>query len=178
MSQRTDTTRAASLLMQHYARLYGFVYACLGSHADTEDVLQEVGVVVTEKLNQLESDDGLLPWAREIARREVLAFYRRSTRQPALLEPEAVEVLADAAERLERRTVWPDRHEALTQCLDELPPHSRELIRLRYDDSVDGVESLAARVGRTLSATYGLLKRIRISLRTCIERKLAEGGSR
>src|SRR5438046_3523164 len=56
----------ARLLMQHRTALYGFIYACVRNHADTEDILQNVSVAVTESITQLKDEAGFLPWAREI----------------------------------------------------------------------------------------------------------------
>ncbi len=75
----------ARLLMQHRAALYGYIYACLRNHPDTEDVFQNVSVAVTESIDQLRDEAGFLPWAREIARRRILAFQREARRKPRLI---------------------------------------------------------------------------------------------
>src|SRR5437016_9504920 len=87
------------LLMQHRATLYGYIFACVRNHADAEDILQNVSVAVTESIEQLNSEDGFLPWAREIARRRILA-YRRTSRREQPCEPELVRLLAEAPDRL------------------------------------------------------------------------------
>jgi len=166
--------RAAALLMRHHSQLYGFLYACLGDHADVEDVLQEVSLVAARKFAQLDDERGFLPWVREIARREVLDFQKRKARRPAVFDPGTVTLLADALQRLQARTDWDARHEALTECLDDLPAKSREAIQMRYDDGAGGVDAIAEHLGRTVSATYSVLKRIREVLRECVERKLAK----
>lgn len=163
----------ASLLLQHFAPLYGYVYAALGSHADTEDTLQEISVVVVEKFALLDHEDHFLPWVREIARRKVLEHINRVARGPVLLKEELLDAVTAAAEELDRETDWSARHEALVGCLESLPPESRRMIRMRYDGTVAGVDELALRINRTTAAAYGLLKRIREALRLCIERKLA-----
>ena len=59
----------ARLMMHHRTALYGYIFACVRNHADAEDILQNVSVAVTESIDRLTSEDGFLPWAREIARR-------------------------------------------------------------------------------------------------------------
>src|SRR5689334_6364908 len=88
----------ARLLMQHRAALYGYIFACVRNHADAEDILQNVSVAVTESIDRLTSEDGFLPWAREIARRRVLA-HRRTARREQPCDPDLVRRLAEAAER-------------------------------------------------------------------------------
>ena len=83
------------------------------SHDDTEDILQIVSVAVTESIAQLRDEEGFLPWAREIARRRILA-HRRGARRELACDPEVVRALAEASERMEReqpasahRARWP-----------------------------------------------------------------------
>ncbi len=168
------STRAVALLMRHYPSLYGYVYVLLGNHVDAEDALQEVAMVVARKFGELEHEDDFLPWARGIARIEVLSAKRRRARLPALADPVAIQAMSDAAHDVNQTTVWSERHAALQKCVESLPHESQQLIRLRYSDECPDVETLARRVNRTVSATYGLLKRIRQLLRDCVERKLAE----
>src|SRR5688572_4299240 len=102
---KQSTTRqgmVARLLMQHRTALYGYIFACVRNHADAEDILQTVSVVVTESIDQLDSESGFLPWAREIARRRVLA-HRRTARREQALDPDLVRQLAEAADRVEEK---------------------------------------------------------------------------
>ena len=39
--------QVARLLMKHRTSLYGFIFACVRNHDDTEDILQNVSVAVT-----------------------------------------------------------------------------------------------------------------------------------
>jgi len=77
----------ARLLIQHRTALYGFIFACVRHHDDTEDILQNVSVAVSESIGQLKDEAGFLPWAREIARRRILA-YRRTSRRELACDPE------------------------------------------------------------------------------------------
>ncbi len=167
----------ARLLMQHRAALYGYIFACVRNHADAEDVLQNVCVAVTESIDQLSSEAGFLPWAREIARRRVLA-HRRCARRELPLDPELVRQLAEAADRVEHRQPAPDHWAALAACLESLPPQSRKLIAARYAGPSGKAETLAARFGRSVQAIYAQIKRIKTALRTCVERRLQTEGAR
>jgi RNA polymerase sigma-70 factor (ECF subfamily) len=160
------------LLMQHRTALYGYIFACVRNHDDAEDILQEVSLAVTEAFDKLRDDDGFLPWSREIARRQVLTHIRKSNRT-TIVEPEIVEVLAEASARVSERDDADRRNQVLLDCLESLPPKSREIIQMRYDGSVAGVPELAEKIERTVSATYGVLKRVRQTLRDCVDRKLA-----
>ena len=160
----------ARLLMQHRTALYGYIFACVRNHADAEDVLQNVSVAVMESIDQLRDEAGFLPWAREIARRRVLAHKRLAQRERAL-DPALVLSLAEAADRVEKREPASDQRTALMTCLEGLPAASRKLIAQRYS----GVDAsrLAERFGRTVQAIYAQIKRIKLALRACVERRLA-----
>ena len=164
--------RVAELLRQHHAALYAYALACVRSHHDAEDVLQDVAVVVTASADKLADEAGFLPWAREIVRRCALAHGRKARREPTL-DPELLQRLAEAADRVERARPTPTQQELLHACLDGLPAESRRLILMRYDGSAAGAEDLARRLGRTVQAVYAQLKRIKAALRECVERRLA-----
>jgi RNA polymerase sigma-70 factor (ECF subfamily) len=170
--RRLDQRDAARLLTRHHTALYGYIYACVRSHHDAEDILQNVSVVVIESLATLRDEAGFLPWAREIARRCSLAHCRKH-RRTQTLDPELVQRLAEAADALERDTPADDHREALLACLEQLPPASRDLLARRYDGESGDAADLAARFGRSVQGIYAQIKRIKAALRDCVSRRLA-----
>jgi RNA polymerase sigma-70 factor (ECF subfamily) len=165
-------TQIARMLMQHRTALYGFIYACVRNHDDTEDILQTVSVAVTESISQLKDEAGFLPWAREIARRRILA-HRRTARRELPCDPELVQALADASDRVEADEPTDVHRAALTACLENLPGESRKLIAMRYDGRSGNVARLAAHFGRSVQSIYAQIKRIKVALRECVGRRLA-----
>jgi RNA polymerase sigma-70 factor (ECF subfamily) len=164
--------QVARLLMQHRTALYGYIFASVRNHADAEDILQNVSVAVTESIQQLNDEKGFLPWAREIARRRILAHRRTAHREQAI-DPELLARLAEAAERVERMCDSSLHREALMSCLESLPEPSRRLIAERYDGSAASMDELAARFGRSVQSIYARVKRIKAALRDCVERRLS-----
>jgi RNA polymerase sigma-70 factor (ECF subfamily) len=162
----------ARLLMHHRTALYGYIYACVRNHADAEDILQNVSVAVTESFDRLQDEAGFLPWAREIARRRVLA-HRRTAQREQPFDPELLSRLAEASDRVEQECPASSHRTALLSCLEGLPPRSRRLISLRYEGSVKGMSDLAAQFGRTVQSIYAQVKRIKTRLRDCVKRRLA-----
>jgi len=162
----------SALLMRHRTALFGYIYSCVPHAADAEDILQEVSLTATLRMDQLRDEAGFLPWVIEIARRQILAHRRKSSRR-LVLAPDVVGALADDALELARREPPSRRVDALLHCLDALPAHSVQLVLARYGDSFSTIEALALKLKRTVSATYALLKRVRLVLRDCVNRKLA-----
>lgn len=171
MTQPAVTTAVMSrLLMQHRAKLYAYILACVRDHGDTEEIMQTVAVAVMESSEQLRDEEGFVPWAREIARRRVLEHQRRSRREIAL-DPEMMETLDGAAARLDCAGQEEDRRrEALLACLEELPPSSREVLAMRYDGT--SAQEMSNRMGRSVQAVYAQVKRLKALLRECSERRL------
>ncbi|MEZ6140490.1 MAG: sigma-70 family RNA polymerase sigma factor [Zavarzinella sp.] len=166
-------TQIARLMMQHRTTLYGYIFACLRDHSDSEDVLQLVTIAAMESCHQLRDEKGFLPWAREIARRRVLA-HRRSKAKEKPIDPELVQALTDAADRVDKKLPATPQQLALLECLDHLPPNSKLLIMERYDSQSGDAEHLAAKFGNTVQSIYARIKRIKIALRKCVERRIME----
>lgn len=164
------------LLIKHRCDLYGYILACVRNYHDAEEVFQELSVGVVTSFHKLRAEEEFLPWAIEIARRQVFSFYRRSKR-PMVYDSELVDVLAESA--IQNTILFEDesRSEILRGCVENLPPRSREVLRLRYGDSFAGVEQIAAYLGRSIAATYGVLKRIRTMLRQCIDERIVAGAA-
>ncbi|MEM7600994.1 MAG: sigma-70 family RNA polymerase sigma factor [Verrucomicrobiota bacterium] len=166
-----DAPEIARLLIEHRSTLLGYLLSCVRDYSDAEDLFQEVSLAATRSAADLRDEDGFLPWAREIARRRVLAHYRKSKRLKPV-DPDLATRLAETAAAMDETLSTPPRIEALHSCLDALPAESRKLIALRYEDHRRPVETIAREVGRSVQATYAILKRSRLLLRDCVNQKM------
>jgi RNA polymerase sigma-70 factor (ECF subfamily) len=162
---------ATRLLLKHHLALYSYIYACVRSHHDTEDILQNVSLVVIESFHQLREEAGFLPWAREIARRCSLAHGRKRRREQ-VTDPELMQRLAEAAHEMDRECSEDQHREALLACLEKLSEENRALLMMRYDGSAADAGELASRFGRSVQGIYAMLKRIKAALRVCVQRRL------
>ena len=158
--------------MQHRSALYGYLFTCVRDSHLAEDLLQEVAQIAIESIDQLRDPDRFANWLFGIARRRVLLHARRSERE-RVLPADLIELMATDVEEIGNQ-YQVDRKEALRDCLKHLPDRSREIIMQRYDGSIGRVDELADRIGRTVLATYGLLKRLRLKLADCVQHKLRE----
>jgi len=172
VTNETPLGRMTRLLMQHRTELYGFIYACVRNHHDTEDLLQAVSVAVTEAAQQGFEPAAFDAWAREIAWRRVLAHHRLAGRQHTA-DPELVRALAEASGRVELARPSPVLREALLECLERVPEETRRVLQARYQEAEKELRALAARLGRSVQGVYAMLKRARAALRDCVERRLA-----
>lgn len=158
------------LIAQAQRRLYAFVLALVRRPADADDILQETNVVMWRKRDAYRPGSDFFAWAFEIARLQTLAFRARQARQGDPFDAALLAELAAAAQaELEH---YDSREFALRSCLQKLPAEQRELIAQRYGRPA-AVNSLAIELGKSAKAVSESLRRIRESLRQCIERTLA-----
>ena len=161
----------ASLLMKHRTELFAYLLASVRNPHDAEDLLQDVSLAASTSWAQYRPGTPFLAWAREIARRRVLDYGKRRSRRHALLEPEVLEALDAAAVELESESVEP-RRDALRGCLSKVGGDARKIIELRYAGHAD-IPRISREVGRTVQASYAILKRTKQLLRECIDRRLS-----
>ncbi len=138
-----------------------------------DDVVQTVSLVMWRKWQEFDPESDFMSWARVIARFEVLKFRRTMARDRHVFREDLMELLADAAEELDGE-VGPERYRlALNECLETLPGKSRSLIGAAYEGDRT-IRELATDLGKSATALYKTLDRIRKSLQSCIERRLEE----
>lgn len=161
------TVRVQQLFVRYQAHLRSFVLALTGDFGATDDIVQEVFLTITAKASDFRPDASFRHWMLAIARFKVLESRRAARR----FSPRVIESLAAA---LKPDTLGEDRLEPLLDCLAELPPKMRELVRLRYF-SQHGPTELAAMLGRSISGVNTTLTKARDLLRECVRRKLGDG---
>ena len=170
-----DNSAIARLLVRHRSRLIGYIMSCVRNFDDSEEIFQEVAVTVVSSFDKLRDESGFLPWALEIARRHVLSHFRKSAKN-MVYDTDLVDVLAKTANEEHAASSQDDRAAALAECLSNLSGRSRKVLQMRYGDAGYGVKEIANFLDSSMAATYGVLKRIRMALRACVEQRMAEGG--
>ncbi len=161
------------LLMEHRGTLFAFIFASVRDYDAAEEILQDVSVVVCENSDGFELGTNFGAWAREIARRRILAFFRNTKRFPDPLSDEELRNLQagfDAADVVSSKT----RMASLSECLETLKPFAKRLIQMRYAGRFSLCE-IGEQVGRQPESVRKALYRTRLSLRECIERRLHKG---
>lgn len=172
-------TSAPDLRHQHFLRLFmasepavrAFVRSLVPTIADSNDVMQEVAIVLWEKFTEYETSDDFRRWAFGVARFKVLSWQRDRMRDRHVFGLETTDLLADEAEQHSSR--MESQREALKNCLNKLPQEQRALIDSAYAPAVR-IDALALQCGMTAMALYKKLHRIRIALTECTQRVLAQ----
>lgn len=156
--------------LKNYSLLRGFVCGLVPDLQQAEDILQDVFVEVTRKSGDFQPGTDFPAWARAFARNKVYEFWRKSRRRHLLLCPEALDAVVRDAEVLD--DTWAARRKALAECIEEVAPKARQILKLRYRQGVAPAD-IARRLSWTVAAVYTALSKVRKFLRDCTGRRLA-----
>jgi RNA polymerase sigma-70 factor (ECF subfamily) len=159
-----------TLFLRHQTALRAFIGSLLRDRHARDDVFQEVALILWNEFERFDASRSFGAWARGIAANKVQQRWRQQARMPAPFPPEAVQALLEAYDRTE--TDETPHAEALRRCLEQLPEKSRQLLALRYEESLK-LGEIARRVRASLDAVHKALSRLRERLQRCVERRLA-----
>jgi RNA polymerase sigma-70 factor, ECF subfamily len=141
-----------------------------------DDLLQEVSMVIWQKKSSFTMSGGtdagkdFRNWAYTIARFVVMGHQKQAKRQNQLIFGEdLINTLASEFEESDPRIA--ERMPALRRCLQKVPSDERRLLLERYSRH-GAVENQAREEGRSSAALRGMLFRLRIALRRCVEQEL------
>lgn len=158
------------LFVQHEPVLRLVARSMLTDWMAVDDVLQEAGVTMWEKISQLENADGFLPWARVIVRLKCHSAINSSRRSRLVLSEEAVKLLAVEIDSVDRER-YETNLNALHGCLRRLSPQQQDLVLAPYRDGIE-VQDIATQVGKSANALYKQLGRLREKLSECVANTL------
>ena len=160
----------------HQSRLRAMIRG-LGVRAEAvDDIAQDTLLLAWEKIGEFSAGGDFGAWVAQIARRLIANERRKDARRSRLLAGEVTNVLlrmagAGEAEAGAARMEKDEACAILRTCLEQLPPHGQEMIRLRYfEDLSPG--AIAALLGRPSDAVRQILLRLRRTLLECLEKQL------
>ncbi|MCR9197732.1 MAG: sigma-70 family RNA polymerase sigma factor [Planctomycetaceae bacterium] len=154
------------LLAAHERQLAAYVLTFV-STADADDILQETKIWLWRSFDQFTLGTSFGAWARQAAFFRIQQFHRKRSKENRRLVF-SDECLAQLAEAFERQPdVREQRMSQLTDCVARLSAEHRRILSLRYAQELL-VEDVASQIERTVSATYRVLSRIRLTLRQCV----------
>ena len=172
---RLDQATALRLLLVNRAMLLGYINIITGDPTLTEDVFQEVSIVVMDKYGMVKDVDGFRPWARTIARYQALNAVNKRKSNPVVLSGKTIDLVDQAWEDCDREDPRVSTVAALERCVDKLTPRARELIQLRYYQDISG-QDIAEKLSKPLNTVYVAISRIHRTLAECVQNELARGG--
>lgn len=143
-AQTQDRSAYTRLFDRYDARLRYYVRRLLASEADVEDALQDTWLSVVRKLHTLDDPGAFRAWLYRIARNHTFSRLRRTKREVPL---ESLDEQSLPAQAAEDETSFADFDAAALHAgLERLPPTQREVLTLRFLESLT-YEDIASVVG-------------------------------
>ncbi|HBA82677.1 MAG TPA: hypothetical protein DCZ95_01160 [Verrucomicrobia bacterium] len=156
--------------LQHQEDLRAFIGSLVRDRHARDDILQEVALVLWQKFEEYDAQRSFGAWARGIAANKIMQSFDRLKRCPLQFSPNATQAILIAYEETGRDSS--DEQNALRRCLGNLPDRSRNLISMRYEQSLK-LKVIAESTSSSLEAVHKAISRIRQSLKKCMEEHLA-----
>ncbi len=154
--------------------LFAYILTMVPNLTDADDILQETNAVLWRKQDEFQQGTDFWAWSSRIAYLQTMAALKKCGRDRLAFGDDLVEQLA--AESTADMEQYNLRSAALAKCLAGQSNKNREMIRLRDHDGFSAAE-IGKVVGRSKSAVYDALYRVRMSLRDCINNALSRQDS-
>jgi RNA polymerase sigma-70 factor (ECF subfamily) len=156
--------------------LHAYVGSLILGGGDAEsvaDIVQEANLLIWDKREEYATGTNFKAWAFRIAYFKALSHRRDASRRGKFVfnDELLLQLASDAEDRFQNEANA--RGEALSACVAELPPEQRELLEQHYLDGVS-LTDIAYRGGRKPAALHKTISRIRLALRSCVNRRLGE----
>jgi RNA polymerase sigma-70 factor (ECF subfamily) len=146
-----------------------FVHTSIRDRGQAEDLLQEIAMTLLRKFAGYDPSKAFLPWAMGVAKFAILGSKRDYARSRLVFDEALLERISHTF--LELAPAQREEEAFLDVCLTKLAPKARQMVRLRYYDSLDSGEIARVLGTSEVAIRVGLL-RIREQLRNCIENQL------
>jgi RNA polymerase sigma-70 factor, ECF subfamily len=158
-------SRFMVLFLKHESDLKAFIRSMVRDHHLSNDVFQEVALVLWKEFERFDSSRSFGAWARGIASNKILQAWQKLGKAPVALSPEALQSIVEHYDETEDVSM---EKESLRHCLNQLPEKARMLIKLRYEESLP-VQQIAEKAKQSFHAVEKALGRIRNALQRCIQ---------
>jgi RNA polymerase sigma-70 factor, ECF subfamily len=155
------------LLAEHERRLQHYVRVLIPDTDGADDVLQESKLAMWQHFEKFSEGTNFNAWAHRFVFNRVLEHRRKKGRDNDLhlFSDEFYEMISDKFEKNSDKVET--QIEQLKSCIQGLETEQRKILELRYFKK-NAIEQIAEAVGKTATATYRALSRVRFSLRDCL----------
>lgn len=185
-AHRGDAAALERLMADYSGRVYRLAYGITRSHADAEEVTQDVFVTVLQKGDTFEGRAAVSTWIYRVAANAALNKRRGKRHEVEVPIEEHLPqfeadghrsgdrawLLADWTQDPERAALAGETRRALERGLDALAPHYRALLVLRDVEELSN-EEVAAILGESVASVKSRLHRARMALRELLTRRLS-----
>jgi RNA polymerase sigma-70 factor, ECF subfamily len=149
-------------------RLFGICLRVLAERSEAEDALQEVFTAVWRKAAQFDATKAsAVTWLAMIARNKAIDRLRSQPARQARTRVELAEDLEDPGASPPQQAQAATERAQLENCLEQLEPRRRSLIRAAFFDGLT-YEELATKIETPLGTIKSWIRRGLMQLRECL----------
>ena len=164
----------ARLLVRDRDRYVARIWSLIHDFDQAEDLFQAICVDVVQQRDAISDETHLARWIHQAARFRAIDVLRRDQARPLIFDSALLNLLEAEWDQQPQAQAQQIKH-ALHHCVEQLTPHARELIDLRYAHDIKG-RALAEKLGRKPNAVFVALSRIHRKLSDCISARLRREG--
>lgn len=157
------------LVAEHQGWLRAYVRSLGVTSGSVDDVAQEAFLIAYRRFGEYDASRPFAAWLKGITKL-LAANERRRHQRGRSVDPSLAQALAAVDEVEDEDMEQATQH--LKACLDRLPAHSRDLLRLRYEQERDAA-ALGTLLGRDGNAVRQALFRVRELVRRCVEGRMS-----
>jgi RNA polymerase sigma-70 factor (ECF subfamily) len=130
--------QAFALIYDHFSeKIYRFIYFRVGHKEIAEDVLSDTFVKGWQKITQINSPAALSAWLYQIAKNNIIDYYRIKKETIDLSEVE--NFLEDEVNSVDTTNLNIEQKQLL-ELVDELPDEQREVIKYKFFEDLENEE--------------------------------------
>lgn len=157
-------------LLVDRTNLLAYIRAIVLHQQAAEDIHQEVMIQALQSSSAITDERHLAAWARQTAKFKAFEYLRRNQRQPQHIDPKVLELLEPAWQQ-EAEDARAEMNEALGYCVGKLSDRSRQLVQLRFGESLNGGQ-ISELLGLKIDSVYMAFSRIYRTLDRCVRQRL------
>lgn len=156
------------LLSQTESGLRLYIISMVPIIADAEDIMQDTKMTIWKDFSKYESGSHFGAWARKIAFNRIIAFRKKKA-----IEKKKLVFSEEFYEVVDQHSIADDssvseRISSLLKCVGQLQSSHHQAILMRYQNGLS-IEEVSEKLGRTVTATYRMVSRIRATLKDCVQ---------
>ncbi|MCS7458582.1 RNA polymerase sigma factor [Paenibacillus doosanensis] len=161
---------------QFYRLVYPMIMYIVKDHQTAEDIIQETFILIIRKSPHDIDEARLNAWLRTVARNATISYLRKNKKkQDELLSDDvyienAVPLMAERASSTEAEVEAKLLEEAIIQCIHQLKPIYRQVIRMRWLERLSYKE-MAEQLGVSEEKIRQTLHRSREAIKKKLQRE-------
>lgn len=137
-SAQKGDQRAFALIYDHFShRLYNFIYFRVGHKEVAEDILSDTFVKAWTKMAQISALDAFSGWLYQIAKNNVIDYYR--VKKTVVDLEEVVDTLEDAVNPIDEASLGIEQARVL-EVLEHLPTDQQQVIKYKFFEDLSNQE--------------------------------------